>query len=351
MSKKGKCSCSCRQLIFAGLFGLLIATGITCNNLTGQNKPGKITGVNFVGPAKKMEASAMKAVSSINAQWIAVNPYAMSKKGFPQVTFNFDRQWWGERSDGIITTISYAQAHGLMVMVKPQVWVGHEGWTGTFSLSSEEDWKIWEQQYEKYILTMVAIADSMNTEIFCMGTEFKTAVEQRPEFWKQLIAKIRKKYQGELTYAANWDNYKNITFWDQLDYIGIDAYFPLSDIDIPVKDDLLKAWETPVQEMESLQSKYAKPILFTEYGYRSIPGSTGEQWKLKESWETDRKANMKVQVNGYEALYRTFWNKEWFAGGFIWKWYDYHSIAGGLKDTDYTPQNKPVEKVISKWYQ
>jgi hypothetical protein len=40
---------------------------------------------------------------------------------------------------------------------------------------------------------------------------------------------IRKIYTGKLTYAANWDDFDKVPFWKELDYIGIDAYFPLSD--------------------------------------------------------------------------------------------------------------------------
>ena len=54
-------------------------------------------------------------------------------------------------------------------------------------------------------------------------------VLNRPKFWNELILKIKKLYKGKLTYAANWDEYKRIHFWNVLDYIGVDAYFPLTD--------------------------------------------------------------------------------------------------------------------------
>jgi hypothetical protein len=54
---------------------------------------------------------------------------------------------------------------------------------------------------------------------------------QRPEYWSQLIKKIKKIYSGN--YAANWDDFDKVPFWNELDYIGIDAYFPLSDATTP----------------------------------------------------------------------------------------------------------------------
>ncbi|MEM6723389.1 MAG: hypothetical protein AAF598_05080, partial [Bacteroidota bacterium] len=45
--------------------------------------------------------------------------------------------------------------------------------------------------------------------------------------WRTIIRSARQHYTGELTLAANFDNYREISFWDELDFIGINAYFPL----------------------------------------------------------------------------------------------------------------------------
>jgi hypothetical protein len=48
---------------------------------------------------------------------------------------------------------------------------------------------------------------------------------QRPEYWSQLIKKIKKIYL-ETNLCSNWDDFDKVPFWNELDYIGIDAYFP-----------------------------------------------------------------------------------------------------------------------------
>ena len=40
--------------------------------------------------------------------------------------------WWGERPEGVAETIRQAQAQGLAVMLKPQVWF-RPGWAGDFT--------------------------------------------------------------------------------------------------------------------------------------------------------------------------------------------------------------------------
>ena len=55
-------------------------------------------------------------------------------------------------------------------------------------------------------------------------------------------------------------------------------------------------------------------------------------------------------VNATKALYDVFWKEEWFAGGFVWKWFLQHDKVGGENNNRFTPQNKPVEKVIQTYY-
>ena len=45
--------------------------------------------------------------------------------------------------------------------------------------------------------------------------------------WRLIIATVRRYFEGTLTYAANWTDYEKVPFWDALDVIGIQAYFPL----------------------------------------------------------------------------------------------------------------------------
>jgi hypothetical protein len=49
-------------------------------------------------------------------------------------------------------------------------------------------------------------------ELFCFGTELGNAIAKRPQYWSQLIVKIRKIYTGKLTYAANWDDFDKVPF-------------------------------------------------------------------------------------------------------------------------------------------
>ena len=51
-----------------------------------------------------------------------------------------------------------------------------------------------------------------------------------------------------------------------------------------------------------------------------------------------------------KLLFDEFWNEDWFAGGFLWKWFIHHEDVGGEKDNRFTPKNKPAESVIRAHY-
>lgn len=307
----------------------------------------KMNGVSFVSPPRKVEAEVMQPVKNIGATWIAISPFAFSRPNEPKVIFGGGYQWWGETPKGAAELIRHAQASGLKVMLKPQVWL-RSGWTGTYDLDSEEKWAAWEQDYERYILTFARLADSMKVDLFCIGTEYRIAVKKRQAFWNKLIQKVRTVFNGKLTYAANWDDYDRVPFWSDLDYIGIDAYFPLDSAQTPGADALVTQWQPAKTATEALQRRVKKPVLFTEYGYMSMNQAAWRNWELEKQWM--KTPNMEAQKQAFEAVFKAFWHEPWFAGGFIWKWYDNHPASGGVRDTDYTPQNKPAELTVKNWY-
>ncbi|MBT8196758.1 MAG: hypothetical protein HKO56_03920 [Bacteroidia bacterium] len=311
----------------------------------------KINGINFVASVNEMPSHCIAALSNVSANYVAFNPFAYSMSGETYVKYDNPRQWWGEKTQGTITCMQYAKDHQIDVMIKPHVWVRKEGWPEHFKVDNEEEWVEWEKNYSEYILTFAKIAEQHHSKIFCVGTEFGNAVKERPAFWGKLIDDVRKVYSGKLTYAANWDSYQDFPHWYKLDYIGIDAYFPLSESETPSVEELKEAWKKPFSEIDAFQTKMHKPILFTEYGYRSIDKTAWKQWELPDDWRYDGEDNPEAQLNAYKALYQTFWDKPWFAGGFLWKWYDEHAESGGENNNDYTPQNKPVQFLINKTYQ
>lgn len=329
------------------LFKLLIVfLVLSFQACTGQSK--KINGVSFVASAQAINENHIKPVVSVNANYCAIMPFGFIKNlKHPEIIHNTDRQWFGETRAGAKQYAEVLKKKHIKIMLKPQIWVWHGEFTGYIEMDSEAHWKTLENSYSNFILEYAQLAQDVNAEIFCIGTELEKFIENRPQYWSDLIAEIKKIYNGKLTYAANWDEFKRTPFWGDLDFIGIDAYFPVSEEKTPTINQLKVGWIPHKAVIKAYSEKYNKPILFTEFGYRSV------DYTGKEPWKADRNSgtvNQKAQVNSTQALFETFWDEDWFAGGFIWKWFINHDDVGGLNNSMFTPQNKPVEALLRKHY-
>lgn len=96
-----------------------------------------------------------------------------------------------------------------------------------------------------------------------------------------------------------------------------------------------------------IQKQANKKVLFTEFGYRSKDYNGKKPWDFSK---LEGDVNLAAQTDGLQAIYNQFWSEDWFAGGFLWKWFLHHDRVGGLQNDLFTPQNKPAEILISKLY-
>ncbi len=307
----------------------------------------RMAGLNFVSPPREWTESPMPAVKAVAADWIAVIPFGFTRPGSASVRYHGnDGRWWGETPNGARSIIQQAHQAGIHVMLKPQVYVPGS-WTGKLDFDSDSEWEAWEKDYTAYIQVFLDIAIEEKVELFCVGTEFKIGAVKRPDFWKKLIQDVRKQYAGKLTYAANWDEYPHVPFWEDLDYIGVDAYFPLVNSPTPTVKDLKSAWKKPVARMKALADSTHKPILFSEYGYLSVDRCAYNSWEL-EGIIDDVAVNEQAQANAIQALWETLGQEPWWKGGFLWKWFPNMEGHEGYPHKDYTPQGKVAESVLRK---
>lgn len=219
------------------------------------------------------------------------------------------------------------------------------GWRGEIGYSCEVDWEAWFRDYTEYVVYYAKMAKAEGVEMLCIGTELSTAATVKGYMWYDLIKEVRRHYPGQLTYAAHWDRYMDIRFWDKLDYIGINAYFPLTKKMDPTYDELIEGWKKWVTEMEQFQADTGQPIIFPEIGCSSADGAAIRPWEHVP--RTD--VNLRLQADYYKAIYDIFWEKEWFYGMYWWYW-GTNVNMGGEYNRYFTPQNKPAEKVVEEWY-
>ncbi|MCP4658028.1 MAG: hypothetical protein GY856_21675 [bacterium] len=105
--------------------------------------------------------------------------------------------------------------------------------------------------------------------------------------WIELIAGLREVFRGQLGYAANFDQYQLVTFWDHLDLIGVNAYFPLRHRLVPERGSaelhalLQDGWKGVLSDIQAFRVDNGltdRPVIFTEMGYTFRANSTIQPW-------------------------------------------------------------------------
>lgn len=233
----------------------------------------------------------------------------------------------------------------MSVMLKPMIDLEDGRWRGEIQPSKE-----WFENYTSYINFFAQFAEQHGVEMLCIGTELNRTVSEETE-WRNIISSVRQRYSGQLTYAATWcEEYdKRIGWWDALDYVGINAYFSLSDKNDPTINEMKATWENIAIYLDEFYSRVKKPIIFTEIGYLSTDGTNKNPSNYTLQNEVGRLIDLQEQADCYEAAFQALWNKSWFYGMYWWYWQT-NPDAGGSNNSDYTPQNKPAQGVLTHWY-
>lgn len=306
----------------------------------------KWKGVNWEGSRRPLRGGEFLALQATGANAISQTPFGWQRdKNNPEIAWSLEngKHWWGETPLGIQITMDSSAAYGMINVLKPHLWV-REGWVGEIEMTSEADWKTWFANYQSFILDYARLADKLRIPMLCIGTELEKTSHREAD-WRKVIAQVREVYSGKLIYAANFTEYQQIDFWDALDYIGIQAYFPLSDGHNPELAELKSSWESHLPKIEKLVRRHQKPVFFTEIGYCNTADAAIAPWV----WPDERKGVLlseEVQARCYQAFFETAWKKEWLAGVFFWKW---HSEVSH-RQPDFTPQGKAAAEVMKRFF-
>lgn len=305
----------------------------------------KHKGVCWVGGREVVTEKEIDVLVNNHVNWISQTPFGWQRDATTSTlntNFTSDRIWWGESDEGISKTAQLASKVGVKTMLKPHLWV-RNGWPGDIVMKSDTAWQQWFENYEKFIIHYAELAQKNKIEILCIGTELQQTTTHERE-WRAVISKIRSVYNGQLIYAANFhDEYEHIKFWDALDYIGVQAYFSLTNKKDATLKELIENWKEPMAAIERIHKRYNKPVMFTEIGYRNDAHAAIEPW----SWPRNMKdvtISDEAQALCYEAFFQSVWNENWLAGVYFWKWYPHGPRR--VSETDFTPQGKSAERIM-----
>jgi len=300
----------------------------------------------YNGYLSKQAEASLDRLKSLGSNSITLVPYSFMRNPKQPSAFPIPDRAGSENDASIVHSIYHAHQRGMKVLLKPQVWIGRNSWPGDVEMQSEKEWNQFFEFYYRWIRHYALMASMHQVEALCLGVEFSKATLQHPEKWVEIIREIRNIYHGPITYSANWgEEFEKLTFWDELDYIGISCYYPLTKEERPTDRELIKGFESNLSKIEKTAKKHKKQVLLTEIGFRSITAP----WVQPHDYPGEQEADQRSQDRCYKIVFGCLKNEKWCKGIFWWKWPTTFERSDPA-DKRFIPYNKAAEKTVKKWY-
>jgi hypothetical protein len=372
----------CRHLLLAGGLILALAPGGAKPALAQINSL-SFKGFNYVsyynGGYANADSLAALAGTGANAAALAFEYGIDVKNSAVYADANYT-----ESQSVIAATIAEAKGRGLSVMVRPLIdfldpaKIGSYGvgdWRSTYNPTNAA---AFFASYKTMIVAVAQMAQANGAASLSIGAELDQLTGPAYlSYWTDIITSVRAVFSGKLTYSADWDATispwqgqhgltagtgdltTQVSFWSQLDYLGIDCYAPLADADNPTLAGLMVGWtSTPsdptslaVTGNQSLISYFAsvatqagKPLVFTEIGYESANDAAKQP-----SGTSTNVYDPALQSNLYSAFFEA-WQQSGnnsLLGVYFWNWDPNVAEVGPGNGPNFSPQGQPAQAVVT----
>ena len=269
---------------------------------------------------KDVIVPTMADIKAVGANWVAIHPYA---RIFRDGSIRYGHMDSTEAPAHWIRPIQEAHAQGLKIYIKPHLahWRSGFSWRGEITFKDDEAWARFWTGYRSWILKLASACKEADG--FVVGTELDKTLHQE-DAWRRLIAEVRAVTDAPLTYGANWTDYQRVPFWDALDLIGIQAYFPITEKANPTAEDIQRGWQKRMAELRAYGEKMDRRILFTELGYNQSYLAAREPW----NYRVDGEDAQPVQEACWRAALQIIEVEPQMMGALLWKWFPYPRPVG-----------------------
>lgn len=257
--------------------------------------------------------------------WVSIHPYAQIRA---DGTVSGGAWAADDPPEWIVRPIAEARKRGMKILIKPHLayWGSGFSWRGDIAFETEAQWARFFASYGEW-MERVALA-ARGADALAVGTELDRTVHRDTE-WRQAIVRMRSVFSGALTYAANWDSYEKVPFWNAVDVIGIQAYFPLGDATRPTlsDDELAERWSAIMSRLAVLGRTHDRHVVFTELGYSAALSAHVAPWK----GGAFDPAGEALQVRALSAALRAIDQEPTVIGAFLWKWFPGEPAIGDFR--------------------
>lgn len=319
--------------------GLAPCRGLTIGPIENSRHPGR-------GYGSTPYRRAVQEAAALGATWVSITPFGRVLDGKPSgVDLTFEAPFEQNRRD-VLEAIRQAHGAGLKVMLVPHLWVESGEWRALIDPGGDEGWARWAASYRRFAEAWAAVAEEGGADLLSVGVEQRSWVTTaRAPLYREVLAAVRSRYRGPLTYSANWDDAEDTVIWGELDLIGINAFYPLADKEGATFETLLEGGRRVAAKVKALGERWGRPVLFTEIGYTARPDPAVRPWEWPDTMR-DVRVDEVAQADAYAALIAPLLELPGFAGFFVWRVYADPEDISQEAEWGFSPRGKRAEGVL-----
>ncbi|MBL8862907.1 MAG: hypothetical protein JNK02_12995 [Planctomycetes bacterium] len=254
----------------------------------------------------------------LGVNWVAIHPYARIHADGALTWRALDPD---APPDWIARPIRAAHARGLSILIVPHVAQWGSPWRHRGEIRFDEEARL-ERFFGDYRRWIVELAGAARgADALAVASELD-GLARHEDRWRGVIRDLRAATDARLTWAASWDSYREVRFWDAVDAVGVQAYFPLSERADPDAGELAAAWRPVLADLRELHARTGKPVVFTELGYNRSLAAAREPWAFATERGAAAARAEALQVRCLEAALSSIAPESgWLRGAILWKWF------------------------------
>jgi hypothetical protein len=301
-------------------------------------RPG-LTGFNLISWTRSALAGsrpwkrAIDEIHDLGVSRVTFVPFALYDRRMTQVV---DESRYGlvcgPKTAVLAEAVRHARRKGMDVNIKPMIEIDNpdgegEIWRGSIKLDDESLVPFFNS-YREFVLDACELARTEGASRFYVGSELGgiTSNYKSHGHWEELISACRSRLGAskcQLSYAANFDEYAQIAFWQLLDEIAVDAYFPLASrssaagIGRPSEREIRKRVDRFMGQLRMFAESRRKPLYIAEWGVTPFDLTTVDPSDESPSATPDAIE----AINAYNALLASMSTQgAWLTGVDFWHW-------------------------------
>jgi hypothetical protein len=317
--------------------------GITIGPIESALHPGK----GYGGEAYRR---TLGETCALGASWVSLTPFGRVRDLSPTgVSLTFEQPFEDNRV-AVGRAIDQAHAAGLKVLLVPHLWVESGGWRGEIDPGNDDDWARWSKSYGAFLRAWATVARDHHADMLALGVELRSWVTTaHADSFVALAHEVRALYPGLLTYASNWDDVDDAVLLGDLDLIGVNAFFPLTERSGASTEELLLGGARVATRLREIAERWGKPVVLTEFGYTTRPDPARKPWEWPDQM-SHVVVDQEAQAQAYFALLAPLMNEPWLAGAFVWRLYADPDDLSQEAEWGFSPRGKLAELVLRDAY-